>query len=112
MVIKDGKEQGEGKKGELGSRTVSSFLLRIFFHFFCFFFSWLFSHSLHLPFHSFSVLLTCCRFFPKLYFLFPSFFLSFLRVSFQFCMLSFLYMRFLSFLRLREFIDITMTGSQ
>ena len=38
MVLKDGKEQGEWKEGELGSRTVSSFLPRIFFLFFSFHF--------------------------------------------------------------------------
>jgi hypothetical protein len=50
VVMEDGKQQGDGKKGELGlivdlkgvevkygSRTVSSFLLRIFFLFFSFF---------------------------------------------------------------------------
>jgi len=52
VVMKDGKEQGEGKKDELGSRTVSSFRRRIFFLFFSFFFFLrVFSHFLKDFFH-------------------------------------------------------------
>jgi len=102
--MKDGKEQGEGKKGELGSRTVSSFLLRIFFRFFCFFFSWVFSHSLQDFFHllKFSFLSPRLRCFPRFFLPFHSFsvvllflplslnFLSFSRVFlFHFCVFLF-----------------------